>query len=84
MTDALHCTVTYLQALSGGVEGVRAWVCSWLVWSAHAAKDCSLPAGRLLMLLTIFLLLLFLKCNFFICVHIVIKVARTSLLRCVT
>eukprot|EP00428_Durinskia_dybowskii_P077740 CAMPEP_0170356300 /NCGR_PEP_ID=MMETSP0117_2-20130122/1100_1 /TAXON_ID=400756 /ORGANISM="Durinskia baltica, Strain CSIRO CS-38" /LENGTH=996 /DNA_ID=CAMNT_0010610391 /DNA_START=441 /DNA_END=3431 /DNA_ORIENTATION=- len=33
------------QALSGGIEGVRAWMCAWLVWSSNASADLSLPKG---------------------------------------
>eukprot|EP00598_Pedospumella_elongata_P005315 CAMPEP_0184979772 /NCGR_PEP_ID=MMETSP1098-20130426/9913_1 /TAXON_ID=89044 /ORGANISM="Spumella elongata, Strain CCAP 955/1" /LENGTH=960 /DNA_ID=CAMNT_0027503105 /DNA_START=470 /DNA_END=3352 /DNA_ORIENTATION=- len=33
------------QALRGGIESVRAWICALLVWTPQAAADASLPAG---------------------------------------
>jgi len=34
------------QALRGGIEGVRAWLCALLVWTPQAAADTSLPVGE--------------------------------------
>jgi hypothetical protein len=34
------------QALSGGVDGLRCWVCSHIVWSARASHDTVLPLRR--------------------------------------
>mmetsp|Transcript_29154 Transcript_29154/g.64737 ORF Transcript_29154/g.64737 Transcript_29154/m.64737 type:complete len:940 (+) Transcript_29154:72-2891(+) len=33
------------QALGGGIEGVRAWICALLVWANNAAVDSAIPRG---------------------------------------
>ena len=34
------------QAAAGGLDGLRAWLCSLLVWKSRASLDFALPVGK--------------------------------------